>query len=108
MLFTGDVSMDGEPDFIPDADVLKVAHHGSKKSTSERFLEMADPKIAVVSVGENNYGHPSEETLERLRDAGAAVYRTDQCGAITIHVDSGGEMSVKTYLPRRAWKNDVE
>ena len=108
VLFTGDVSMDGEPDFIPDADVLKVAHHGSKKSTSERFLEMADPEIAVVSVGENNYGHPSEETLERLRDAGAAVYRTDQCGAITIHVDPGGEMSVKTYLPRRAWKNDVE
>lgn len=100
--------MDGEPDFIPDADVLKVAHHGSKKSTSERFLEMADPEIAVVSVGENNYGHPSEETLERLRDAGAAVYRTDQCGAITIHVDPGGEMSVKTYFPRRAWKNDVE
>jgi len=84
VLFTGDLSSAGEPERIPDADVLKVAHHGSDKATSERFLAACTPQIAVISVGENNYGHPGETTLEKLADIGAQVYQTRDCGAITL------------------------
>ncbi len=84
VLFTGDLSMDGEPEVIPDTDVLKVAHHGSSKGTSERFLSLSTPEIAVISVGENNYGHPAPETLEKLEDIGAKVYQTRNSGAVTL------------------------
>ena len=84
VLFTGDISQDGEPEAIPDTDVLKVAHHGSDKGTSDRFLAAATPEIAVISVGENNYGHPGEETLARLAGCGAQIYQTRERGAITL------------------------
>ena len=96
-LFTGDLSQAAEPEFIPDADVLKVAHHGSDKATSQRFIDACTPDIAVVSVGENNYGHPSEETLERLADAGANVLLTRDRGAITLTYRSGS-WTIDTYL----------
>lgn len=96
-LFTGDLSMQGEPDAIPDADILKVAHHGSDKATSERFLAAATPEIAVISVGENNYGHPGEATLEKLATSGAKIYLTRRCGAIRMTC-LGGEWRVKTFL----------
>jgi beta-lactamase superfamily II metal-dependent hydrolase len=62
--------------------VLKVAHHGSKYSTSAAFLRLVQPQQAVISVGENNYGHPTSEVLGRLEDAKAKVLRTDQSGSI--------------------------
>jgi competence protein ComEC len=96
-LFTGDLSQAGEPGIIPDADVLKVAHHGSDKGTSERFLASATPDIAVISVGENNYGHPGETTLERLAACGAQVFETRSRGAITLR-RRGGEWHIETYL----------
>lgn len=99
VLFTGDLSIEGEPEGIPDADVLKVPHHGSAKATSERLLQSATPEVSVISVGDNNYGHPSEETLERLSVVGSEVYRTDQCGAITVQIASDGRIYVETYLP---------
>lgn len=99
VLFTGDLSAAGEPEYLPDADILKVPHHGSSKACSERLLQAVTPEIAVISVGENYYGHPSDETLERLRSIGASIYRTDFCGAISISVDENGEMTVETYLP---------
>ena len=83
--------------WCPDADILKVAHHGSNKATSDRFLAECTPQIAVVSVGENNYGHPSDETLERLEAAGAAVYQTRECGAITLTLRRG-VWHVDTFL----------
>ena len=96
-LFTGDLSQEGEPAGIPDADVLKVAHHGSNKGTSARFLASATPDIAVISVGENNYGHPGEETMARLSASGAEIYQTRRSGAITMR-HWGGAWHIQTFM----------
>lgn len=70
------------------ADVLKVGHHGSDTSSSYVFLREVMPRYAVISVGEgNSYGHPTEETLSRLSDVGAEIYRTDLLGTITCRSD---------------------
>ncbi len=93
-LFTGDAEASAEQiiiDSVVDikADVLKLGHHGSKTSTSQAFQELVDPDIAVISVGnDNNYGHPNEETVERLTNKAIDCYRTDQQG--TIVLKSGG------------------
>ena len=74
ILFTGDIEKEAEKILLDNnadlkADVLKVSHHGSKTSTTEEFLNAADPKIAVISVGKNNnFGHPSESVIERLEN----------------------------------------
>ena len=71
---------------VPDVDVLVVGHHGSKGATGPLFLRAADPETAVISVGASNpYGHPAEETVERLEDYGAELLCTDECGNITIY-----------------------
>jgi len=62
--------------------VLKVAHHGSKYSTSQAFLDLIRPKEAVISVGKNSYGHPNQGVLERLKNMGALMHRTDEEGDI--------------------------
>lgn len=103
VLFTGDLSAEGEPETVPDADVLKVAHHGSAKATSERFLAACTPQIAVISVGENNFGHPAEETLEKLAGAGVKTLITRDCGAITLTWRGGWH--IDTFLEAR---HDVE
>ena len=88
ILITGDWDAAGERSLlenvrIPHVDILVVGHHGSKNSASPELLEAAAPRAAVISVGANNsYGHPSPQTLDRLRAAGCAVYRTDQQGTI--------------------------
>lgn len=96
MLFTGDVEGKGEKRLVDHLqreysecvwDVLKTAHHGSGNSTTEEFLKTAAPQYAFISAGKNNsYGHPHKETLERLKDAGAIVYSTQEEGAVTIVV----------------------
>ncbi|MDO4867372.1 MAG: DNA internalization-related competence protein ComEC/Rec2 [Clostridia bacterium] len=103
-LFTGDLSAEGEPESIPETDILKVAHHGSAKGTSQQFLDAAAPKIAVISVGDNNYGHPAEETLEKLADIGADVYLTRDSGAVTLTYRHDA-WRVNTYLEAA---NEVE
>lgn len=82
-LLTGDLAR--EETLLPKEEpitVLKVAHHGSKYSTSSDFLKLIQPKEAVISVGENRYGHPDPGVIERLLGAGAVVRRTDQEGDI--------------------------
>ncbi|MEX1187102.1 MAG: DNA internalization-related competence protein ComEC/Rec2 [Gemmatimonadaceae bacterium] len=70
------------------ADVLKVAHHGSSTSTTERFLSATKPRVALISVGkDNSYRHPSPAVVERLERSGAAVYRTDQLGTVVVSTD---------------------
>ena len=69
------------------ADILKVAHHGSKYSTSAAFLQAVQPGEAIISVGPNAYDHPTPETLLRLLDAGSSIWRTDLLGTITVVSD---------------------
>lgn len=88
-LFTADIDMAGERKIIKSgedvlADVLKVAHHGSKYSTSPEILQAVKPSIAVIEVGKNSYGHPTSEVLQRLANFGIKTLRTDQNGDITI------------------------
>ena len=83
ILITGDRNIYGEKD-LPDLEVLVVGHHGSKYSTSVELLEAGKPDIAIISVGENSYGHPTYEVLDRLTEFGCEVYRTDQQGTITF------------------------
>ena len=92
-LFTGDIYQSVERDLIGkyseklNANILKVAHHGSKTSTSEEFLREVLPKIAVISVGKNKYGHPYQEVLERLEKFGIKIQRTDKDSNIKIISD---------------------
>lgn len=85
-LITGDLSAsDSKVDV--SADVLKIAHHGSKNATSVAFLERVKPDYAVISVGaDNTYGHPSDQTLARLKSTGIKIYRTDCNGTVTFDV----------------------
>ena len=99
-LFTGDAEREEEQQILNagfdlSATVLKVGHHGSKNSTTYPFLRAIMPKYAVISVGENSYGHPTEDTLSRLRDAGAKVYRTDMQGDI-IAASDGKTVTITT------------
>ena len=87
-LFTGDAEEEAEEAALRSGadlqvDVLKVGHHGSRTSTSPKFLTAVNPAYAVISCGEgNDYGHPHKETLEKLSDANAELFRTD----LNVHV----------------------
>ena len=102
-LLTSDISADAEHDLITQrADVsctvLKVAHHGSNDSSTAAFLAVADPKVAVISVGaDNTFGHPGAETLQRLADVVGLnnIYRTDKNGTVECITD-GTRLSVRT------------
>ena len=98
ILVTGDISTEGEDALIRKydgtdtlkCDILKVAHHGSKYSTSDAFLEAVSPKLALIGVGaRNTFGHPTKEALGRLESKGIPVYRTDLDGAIGVIIDNG-------------------
>jgi competence protein ComEC len=100
-LFEGDAEEGSEREMLEKgytlkSDVLKVAHHGSDKSTTEGFLEAVSPAFAVISVGANNqYGHPGAVTMDRLKSSGAVVYRTDENGTVTF-VSDGSKLKVTT------------
>lgn len=95
MLFTGDTEGQGEEELTETLsregqtyEILKVAHHGSKNSTSMKFLDAAGPSAAVISCGQNNfYGHPHKELLQRLEDKGIPVFSTKDGGAVLLRWD---------------------
>jgi len=94
MLFTGDIEQEAEEAIlnkyksnigILKSDILKVAHHGSKTSSTKEFLEAVKPNTAVIGVGKNNnFGHPNKSVLERLKRLGCRIYRTDESGEIIL------------------------
>lgn len=101
-LLTGDLEGEGEETLqenLGSYEYLKVAHHGSRNSTSPRFLAKVQPEICVISAPEHSlYGHPHEEVLERLRDAGAHIFCTAKTGAVRA-VSRGNGIEVFTFLP---------
>lgn len=90
-LFTGDLTEEKEKTGVwEDVDILKVGHHGSRYSSCEGFLQQCRPEVAVISAGEENrYGHPHQETMERLEQIDAKVFTTKESGAITIRYEKG-------------------
>ncbi len=90
LLFTGDCREECE-DFLLEknitADIIQVADHGTKFATEIDFLEKVNPSVAIIEVGDNLYGHPAEETLDRLSQEGVQVYRTDLNGNIEIKMN---------------------
>lgn len=101
MLFTGDIEKEAEEHIlnlyrntkILNSNILKVGHHGSKTSSTEKFIEAVNPKIALIGVGENNtFGHPSQEVLERLEKKKIKIYRTDKNGEISIIINNSGSI----------------
>jgi competence protein ComEC len=107
-LLTGDIERRGEAGLVDAyddlrADVLKVAHHGSRTSSNQPFLDSARPSFAIISAGaDNTYRHPHEEVLARLEQRGVAVLRTDRHGLISVRTD-GRQLWVDT----QAWGDDA-
>lgn len=106
-LFTGDAGRQSEKQMLEDglsleADVLKVGHHGSSGSSCYEFLRAVNPHYAVISTEDNSrYGHPHEETLSRLKDCGAEIYRTDKHGTIVFCSD-GSVLTVSSQKTEQA------
>ncbi|MGC9603306.1 MAG: MBL fold metallo-hydrolase [Minisyncoccia bacterium] len=100
-LFTSDVGAKTETSILNSyagpIDILKVGHHGSKFSSSANFLNILRPKVAVIEVGKNSYGHPTPEVLNRLADIGAQIFRTDQDGLIKFE-PAGGALKIFKVL----------
>lgn len=101
-LFMGDAGVEVEEDLIQkynlqNIDVLKVAHHGSKTSSSKKFIDEIEPKYSIISVGKNNrYGHPNKEVLEILDDS--KIYRTDHDGSIIFKIKNN-KLKIETCSP---------
>jgi competence protein ComEC len=105
ILLTGDVEGAGEKfliencaDALKETDVLKVAHHGSKNSTSEAFLEKCSPFISIISCSEKNrYGHPHQELIDRLETKNSKILQTKDSGEITLITD-GNKMKWELFV----------
>ena len=101
-LFTGDASITTEKEILnkynlPDIDVLKVGHHGSKTSSGKEFIDEINPKYSIISVGKNNrYGHPNKEVIDNLIDS--KIYRTDQDGSIMFKIKNN-KLKIETCRP---------
>ena len=106
MLYTGDIEKEAEEAILNKyknnsellkADILKVAHHGSKTSTTSKFLTIVNPKYAVIGVGKNNkFEHPSDITIENLNKENIQIYRTDKMGEIIIRINNNGVKLIST------------
>lgn len=102
ILFTGDIEAEIESRLIEDkediqADILKSAHHGSKTSNTQEFIESVNPCAIIISVGKNNFGHPSPEVIERIEENNIPLFRTDRHGAVMLKTN-GKKISIKTII----------
>jgi competence protein ComEC len=103
-LLTGDIGFPVESLLLTEvgqADLLKVAHHGSGGSTGQAWLDAVNPRLAVISVGKNRFGHPTPAVLRRLEHADVPVFRTDKGGTVTIRSDGSyleSEQGAASYL----------
>ena len=101
-MFMGDASTTTEKEILdkynlPNIDVLKVGHHGSKTSSGKEFIDEIIPKYSIISVGKNNrYGHPNKEVLENLSNS--KIYRTDQDGSIMFKIKNK-KLKIETCSP---------
>ena len=101
-LFMGDAGIEVEEHLIKkyklnDIDVLKVGHHGSRTSSSKKFIDEINPKYSIISVGKNNrYSHPNKEVLDNLGNS--KIYRTDQNGSVTFKINNN-DLKIETYTP---------
>lgn len=107
MLFTGDIEKIAEEEIINkyektnrlSSTIIKIAHHGSKTSSIQEFINLAKPQIALIGVGKNNnFGHPNDEVLKRLEQQKSKIYRTDQMGEISININSKGKIKIKKFI----------
>jgi competence protein ComEC len=108
ILVTGDMGFQGEEYIMNEygddkksklqSDILKVGHHGSKNSTGIAFLEAVEPKIAVIQVGKNNFGHPHRDVIEKLMEKDIMVFRNDENGAVLINIKPNS-IRINTMLP---------
>ncbi len=104
-LFTGDIEKVAEEEIVKtykeekilQSDILKVAHHGSKTSTTEEFLKLVNPKVCLIGVGKNNlFGHPSDEVIKRLESSNIEIYRTDINAEIEISINNKGKYFINS------------
>ena len=101
-MFMGDASSTTEKEILdkynlPDIDVLKVGHHGSKTSSNKEFIDEINPKYSIISVGKNNrYGHPNKEVLNNLKDS--KIYRTDEYGSVMFTIKNN-KLKIETCVP---------
>ncbi|WP_096241737.1 S-layer homology domain-containing protein [Alteribacillus bidgolensis] len=106
-LFTGDATVDNEAEMIEEynveADVLKVGHHGAATSTSAEFVEAVDPEMAILSYGENSYGHPDADVVDRLRNADVELYSTYESGDIEVSLSHQ-----RPIIQEEKWTGDGE
>lgn len=107
ILFTGDVEEIAENEICSQynttnklkANILKVAHHGSKTSSTAEFIKMVKPQIALIGVGEKNkFGHPNDGVIQRLKNMNTKIYRTDKMGEIVIQINNMGEVKISSQL----------
>ena len=90
-LLTSDAGLIAPPIQV---DVLKVPHHGSKYGMTKSWLEAVHPKLAIISVGKNSYGHPNPDVLSRLASIGSKIFRTDQDGTVKFEIDVFGNLKL--------------
>lgn len=110
MLFTGDIEEIAEKEILDNykentellkSKILKVAHHGSKTSSTKEFINIVKPKYAVIGVGKDNkFGHPSNVTIENLKTINTEIYRTDEMGEISINVNIKGNINIEEFIKK--------
>lgn len=111
LVLAGDIGCETEEailerGLLDDPDIIQVGHHGSKYSTCNTWLETTQPAAGVISVGDNNYGHPTQEVLDRLSSHAVDIYRTDHHGTVEVSTN-GTTWDVRTDAGQDAYEHDA-